>query len=234
MSSERSMENKILKSLQPRYEEEGFKFIIEPGADDLPVFLRQHHPDAIARPAVGEGGVIIEIKEIKGPIQKAKNLEQLAHEVAKHKEWRLDIVLADRSLQEGWLLVPTVGELKTQLEALKSDLAKLEAGEDSIGDLKFQLLFGWPLFEAAGRRILLENNIDLPSDALNTKGVVDRLVTEGIISDEDGATAVDLLRLRNLIAHGYLKQEVGVEDVRELFQLIEQLLRTGAPGFHES
>ncbi|MGE0008926.1 MAG: hypothetical protein AB7S92_25520 [Parvibaculaceae bacterium] len=234
MSAEPSMEAKLLKSLQPRYEEEGFKFIIEPGEDELPSFLRRYHPDAVARPADGEGGVVIGISEIKGPAGKARNLEQLAREVAKHKEWRLDIVLADRSIREGWMLVPTLGELQAQLQSLQNDLARLEGGEDSIGDLKFQLLFGWPLFEAAGRRVLLENDIDLPKDALNSKGVIDNLVVEGLISDDDAAAAVDLLRLRNLITHGYLKQQIAPDDVRALFQLIGKLLRTGAAGFHES
>ena len=111
MSAERSMETKLLKALQPRYEQEGLRFIIDPDADVLPAFLRQYHPDAIARPAAGEGGVVIGISEIKGPAHKARNLEQLAREVEKHKEWRLDIVLADRALQESWLLVPSFEEL---------------------------------------------------------------------------------------------------------------------------
>ncbi|WP_119388917.1 hypothetical protein [Taklimakanibacter lacteus] len=234
MSAERNMETKLLKSLQPRYEGEGFRFIIEPDANDLPPFLRSYRPDAIARPAAGEGGVVIGISEIKGPAQKAKNLEQLAREVAKHKEWRLDIVLADRALQESWLLVPSLAELESDFRALKRDFVELTADEESIGDLKVQLLFGWPLFEAAGRRVLLEHDIDLPRDALNSKGVIDNLVTEGLISDDDAASAIDLLRLRNLIAHGYLKQEVNAEDIKGLFQLIEKLLRVGAPGFHES
>ena len=57
MSTERSMETKLLKSLRPRYEQEGFKFIIEPGADDLPAFLRRYRPDAIARPDAGGQGL---------------------------------------------------------------------------------------------------------------------------------------------------------------------------------
>ncbi len=234
VSTERSMETKLLRSLQPRYEREGFRFVIDPDADALPPLLRQYHPDAIARRAAGEGGIVIGISEIKGPAQKARNLEQLAREVAKHKEWRLDIVLADRALQEAWLLVPSLEELESEFRALESDFAKLAAGEDSIGDLKFQLLFGWPLFEAAGRRVLLENDIDLPKDALNSKGVIENLVLEGLMSDDDAAKAVDLMRLRNLITHGYLKQPISADDVRTLFLLIEKLLRGGAPGFHES
>lgn len=233
MSTGSRMEIKLLKSLQPRYEEEGLRFIIEPGVDDLPAFLRQYHPDAIARPAAGEGGVVIGISEIKGPVQKAKNLEQLAREIAKHKEWRLDIVLADRSLQEGWMLVPSLAELRAELHTLERDFARFTSSEDSIGDIKFQLLFGWPLFEAAGRRVLLENDIDLPKDALNSKGVIDNLVVEGLISDDDAAAAIDLLRLRNLITHGYLKQQVSADDVGALFGLIKKLVLTGNAGFHE-
>ena len=233
VSAERSMEWNLLNSLKSRYEAEGFEFIIDPPVDRLPSFLRQYHPDAIARTSLGESGVVIGIKEIKGSVQKAENLTQLARELAKHKGWRLDIVLADRAFQEGWLLVPSLAELQMEFSALKRDFAKLAAGEDSIGDLKFQLLFGWSLFEAAGRRVLLENDIDLPKDALNSKGVIDNLVVEGLISDDDATAAIDLLRLRNLITHGYLKQPVSADDLGALFGLIEKLVHTGNAGFHE-
>lgn len=233
MSTEHPMEADVLKELKPHYEGRGLTFIVEPSADLLPSFLREFHPDAIAVAPDGSGGVVVEIKVWKDTRQTAPSLEGLANEVARHKGWSLDIVLADGTLRERWLLVPSTAELSAELMSLKADLAKLKLAEDSIGDLRVQLLFGWSLFEAAARRALLEDDVELKSST-NPKTLIEKLVIEGLLTDRDGAIAVDLMRIRGLIAHGFLKQQVSVDQVEVLLQLIEKLLRLEAVGFHES
>lgn len=210
-------ERELLDSYRQHYEGLGLRYIVEPQAGDLPDFLRVYRPDAVA--ISGEGGVVLEVKQI-GDEPTNEQLRHMAAEIAKHKGWRLDLLLADRSFVDQGYLLPSREEVGLELEKLRKD----SQAHDSIGAPAVHLLFGWALFEAAARRVLVDADIGISRNVMNPKELIERLVTEDFISDMEGEAAVKLMRQRNLVAHGFLKQPINIAETNCLFDLVEKIL----------
>ena len=222
-STDLQWEGKLLDSYRLHYEGQGLRFIVQPQAGDLPDFLKEYRPDAVA--ISGEGGVVLEVKQIGGEPTN-KQLQHMVAEIAKHKGWRLDLLLADRSFSDQGYLLPSREEVRLELEKLRNDSLAV----DSIGSPAVHLLFGWSLFEAAARRILVDADVELSRNVMNPKELIEHLIIEDFVSDMDGETAVKLMRQRNLVAHGFLKQPITVSETNKLFDLIEKILNIGHPA----
>jgi hypothetical protein len=220
-------DRKLVESFKPHYEESGFDFNVEPSRDELPDFLQDFRPAAIARPkAGGDGGIVVAVKRYKQPAESTRLVTRLASEVAKHPKWRLDLVFSTPFHPLGGWLLPSEKEIRSELSAFRAQLADFEAGRESVGDARVLLLLLWPLFEATARRRLSDENIDLGKKPLNSKAVLDLLVTEDVISDEDGQLATDLLQHKEYVSAGFREPTVDIEQIKRLAGLTDRLLST--------
>lgn len=218
-------DRKLLESFRPRYEQSGFDFYIEPSGDKLPSFLSDYHPDAIAiRKSASEGGVVVEVKRFKQSRERSKAFSRLAAEVARNPNWKLDVVYSTPFHPLGGWLLPSDNEVREELGRFRAELEHLEQGQESIGDERVLLLLLWPLFEAAARRRLTEEDIELGEGLLNSKSVLEKLVLEGIISDEEGRLATDLLQHKDFASAGFREPTVDAVQLRQLMDLTNRLL----------
>ncbi|MEH1888081.1 MAG: hypothetical protein V7K92_01020 [Nostoc sp.] len=86
------------------------------------------------------------------------------------------------------------------------------------------LLYSWSLVEATLRLIAQKEEVSL--ERFDPRYLINQLVTEGIISKSEYQLLMNLLPLRNSIAHGFKTTQITQNSVYELIELTEQLLRT--------
>ena len=216
------LDRKLLESFRTHYEQDGYRFLVEPARHLLPDFLQGFHPDAIA--LSNGGGVVIEVKRFKQPADRSRILSNLAKEVARHPGWKLDIVYSTPFHPLGGWLLPSHEEIQARLASARREISNLEEGRNTVGDAAVQLLILWPIFEATARRRLIDENASTGRSILNPKAVIEALVDEGLISDDDASKVVDLMQLRDFASAGFREPAVGIGHVRQLSDLTEKLL----------
>ncbi|MEH2274293.1 MAG: hypothetical protein V7K40_05660 [Nostoc sp.] len=212
-----NLERERLLKLAEEYREKGYEVFFHPNIEDLPDFLKTYRPDMIVRR--GEENVVIEVKS-RSSLNSSSNqyLGNLAQAVERHPGWRFELVMtnpedttyplkAEGSLQEHE--IESHLQVARQLTTRHSELA---------------LLYSWSLVEATLR--LLAQKEELSLERFDPRYLINQLATEGVISKSEYQLLMNLLPLRNSIAHGFKTTELTQNSVYELIELTEQLLRT--------
>ena len=208
----------IIAKVRSRYEQRGYKVVIEPSREDLPDFLQGYVPDAIARKANEQ--IVIEIKSPKRAAARSALVEFLAREVPKHEGWQFDLVLEPRDVL-GSSNEPSIEEIRLALreaEALSKE-----------GNFKAALLLAWGLLEAAARRVAFAKS-DVKGKRFLPRTVVEQLISRGFVDDETGRMLLDAGRIRTQVAHGFVSVDVSSSLVKSLIGTTEMLLETGHTG----
>jgi len=195
-----------LDRYEPRWVAQGYTVVRSPGPEQLPGFLGDHQPDAIA---IGkEPGLVIEVLGTRSRVDQGRATR--LHDVLKdRKDWRLQILYA-----------PAAGPVLRSVTAheIRQTVDRLRNRRDA--DRRGALLIGWAALEAATR--ILEP--DQASEGLSPGSLVELLVSMGYI--EQGKLA-DLWRLgdmRDAIVHGQIDLEPGPEDIRRLLDLVDEVM----------
>ena len=206
------IELETLYRVKPRYEKEGYQFLIAPESSDLPDFLAGFRPDAIAKR--GEERVVIEVKATSRAVDRSAIVKFLAGEVPKHEGWRFELIIADTERDRASLQVPTKAELGAELDSVQKLIEQ--------GGYKIALPFAWGLLEAITRKLVFEER-DRATRFL-PRTVVEKLVSEGYLDDEAGEKLFEIGNLRNQIVHGFTRLEVRREHLQTLLGVVQRLM----------
>ncbi|MEG3938201.1 hypothetical protein QT995_08565 [Microcoleus sp. S36b_A3] len=213
-----NIERERLLQLAEEYRERGYEVSFHPNLEDLPDFLKTYRPDMIVR--LGEESVVIAVKSRSSlNSSSTQYLRNLAQAVAENPGWRFELVMtnpedavyfpkAEGSLQED--------EIESGLQVARQLVAQQH--------LESALLYSWSLVEAT-LRIVAENE-ELNLLRLEPLYLVKKLATEGIISKSEYQLLMNMLSLRNAIAHGFKTTQVTQNSVCELIELAEELLES--------
>jgi hypothetical protein len=203
-------ERYALDIYEPLWRAKGYTVVREPAPQQLPAFLKDFRPDAIAIGAAPS--LVIEIASGPGA-SKENRLHRLKAALEGQKDWRLEVVYVG---SEGARIDPaSLGSAQAAVKRAKA-LAKREPGA--------ALLLGWAAIEAIGR--VLEPS--LAEFSLGALAVVDLLVGYGHLTQEDGVALRALAQKRNRIAHGELEIAPSFEDILSLTDIAERLVRAPA------
>jgi uncharacterized protein YutE (UPF0331/DUF86 family) len=212
-----NLERERLLQLAEEYRDKGYEIYFEPNPEDLPDFLRNYRPDMIVRR--GKETVIIEVKSRHSLNYSSRQyLQNLAQSVEQHPGWRFELVMVNPedsvySLKpESSLQQP---EIETRLQMARQLVT--QHPESAI-------LYSWSLAEATLRLVAEHERISL--HRLDPLYLVKQLVTEGVISRPEYQLLMDVLSLRNVIAHGFKATQITQESVYQLIDVTEQLLQT--------
>ncbi|MBK1624359.1 HepT-like ribonuclease domain-containing protein [Afifella marina] len=200
----------FLESVRPRYEAEGFTFTIGPDRSQLPTFLGDYAPDALAKkPGIN---LAIEVKRHE-PSHKV-SLQRISRLFDGHPDWTLAIL----SMGEK----PPLHVRTASPETIRKRLD--EARElVSTGDTRAAFVMAWSLLEATLNALGTIHN-----GKPRTPGtVVQSLTMEGHISQRTEENLRRLIGLRNRIVHGDVEAEPTDKDVEIVLAAIEEALSTG-------
>ncbi|MEH1835264.1 MAG: hypothetical protein V7L29_25225 [Nostoc sp.] len=211
-----NLERERLLKLAEEYRQKGYEVFFHPNLEDLPDFLKTYRPDMIVRR--GEENVVIEVKS-RSSLNSSSNqyLGNLAQAVERHPGWRFELVMTN---PEDTAYSPKA-EGSLQEDEIESHLQV--ARQLTTQHPESALLSSWSLVEATLR--LLAQKEELSLERFDPRYLINQLATEGVISKSEYQLLMNLLPLRNSIAHGFKTTELTQNSVYELIELTEQLLR---------
>ncbi|MBE9119406.1 hypothetical protein IQ269_00935 [Tychonema sp. LEGE 07199] len=213
-----NIERERLLQLAEEYRERGYEVSFHPNLEDLPDFLKTYRPDMIVR--LGEESVVIAVKSRSSlNSSSTQYLRNLAQAVAENPGWRFELVMtnpedavyfpkAEGSLQED--------EIESGLQVARQLVAQQH--------LESALLYSWSLVEATLRIVAKNEELSLPR--LEPLYLVKKLATEGLISQSEYQLLMNMLSLRNAIAHGFKTTQLTQNSVCELIEIAEELLES--------
>lgn len=186
---------------------EGFEVIIDPSDLDLPDFLQQLHPDAVAHR--GDEHVVVEVTS-RGSRTQAK-LRLLRHAISGKPGWRLRTVWTSSHTVPSSLQIPPLQSVNASLHEVDELL--------ETGHLHAAFLMCWAALEGIGR-LLLPEELQKPQ----TPGrVIEYLASTGYISRKEGSELRKLAKERNSLVHGELQTKIAEDDVVEIRDVLWKL-----------
>lgn len=211
------LEREALETLELRLKSEGYRVITSPEPRDLPSFLGNLRPDAVA--LGGPPNLLIEVLANVGPAKSkvhAEKIERLRRYLEGRPDWRLEVIYARGAASA--VDVAPVDQIVSRIAEVRKIAAIEPAGA---------LLLGWSLLEAAARRLA-------PTRAQGVfapGAVIEMLVGEGYLTQDQGATLRKYANRRNEIAHGHLGGPApDPADVGELLEIVGSLLSVSEPS----
>jgi uncharacterized protein YutE (UPF0331/DUF86 family) len=198
-----------LYDIAEEYKKRGYKVMVSPPANKLPRFLSRFRPDLVAEGA-GESVVV----EVPSPSRKRGSgyWTELSTVVQKHPGWRLDLVINGAS-------EPVSETIDEQLVRKRLEEGLVLAKQ---GMLAASLLISWSAAEAAMRLASQHNEVDLPD--LRPATVITRLYTDGVLEREEYDFLLEMMRMRNTVAHGFDQRRIRASSLKRLQQISLRLL----------
>ena len=209
MSSMAAVEREALDAIETRLTSAGYRLVRRPDPLQLPDFLRDASPDAIA--LGGPPNLLIEV--LRRPAFDDAHVEtgkigKIKSSLAGHPDWRLEVVLARHSVTAP--RAASVAEIALRLDEVR----RLSASEPSGA-----LLLAWSLLEAAVRALKPES----AQPALSPGSMIELAVSLGYLSQADGEALRHSARRTNAIAHGDLSSPATTEEVAEVLDRVATL-----------
>lgn len=211
------VERQLLGRMAEEYGDLGYQVILEPDPEELPDFLRDFRPDAIARK--NGDNVVIELKRTDF-VKPRHELKKLANAVSRHPGWQLRIVLVagppeEREAELPALSFEDVRHHKSSVEAL------YKSGQEAAA-----LLLLWSLFEAAAHLRMQERGVKRQRPQ-SPVALAKDLVSVGSIRQADYKRLLHVIEIRNKIAHGFPNLKIDKRDYGTLEKIVDKVLESG-------
>ncbi len=215
-------EKRRTAELVQEYRDRGYDVLVEP--DRLPDLPADTRVDLLARK--DDEVVLIEVKS-RASLADQPRLRELARAIEGRPGWRFELVLAgageDAALPEGTPLPEEASSLG------RRDVARAVAESEALiasGHSEAALLLAWSITEATLRLLADTEGISLRREG-DPPYVLKQLAVNGALSREDYHSLMNILRLRNVVAHGFKPEnEIRPDLVRELLWTTSRLLAT--------
>ncbi len=197
------------------YRTQGYEVSLEPRSEDLPDFLKDYRPDMVVRR--GDEAAVIEVRSRSSlKADSSQYLRNLTQAIAQHPGWRLELVMAN---PEGATDSTHAAESLPAL-AIAAQLPGVK--QLATQHREAAILQAWSLVEATLRLVAEKEALSVKK--FDTAYLIKQLATEGSISRAEYQVLMDLLSLRNAIAHGFKTTALTENVVDELVAIAEQIL----------
>ena len=196
-----------LDRLAPLLKAEGYEVIPEPSPADLPSFLADRRPDAIAIGKHPSLQVEVFRKEGNRELTRIRELRSL---LEGHDDWELRVFYFS-SLEPTLRPVPNAATM----DAIRA------AQDVSATEPRAAMLFAWSIMEAAARE-KIETTGGRP---LDPNALVNLLASEGYLDQDQANEMFRLAKLRSRIAHGQIDGAATADDVSSILSVAAQVAR---------
>lgn len=204
------LEEQFLLALRPKYEGDGYRFVVHPSANDTPEFLREFRPDALALSE--KGNLVIEVKRRRAP-EHQRRLSEMARAVQRHSGWKMRVYYSSPTNPQLYSK-PSTEDLKRQFEEAKKLF--------QTGQLRASFILGWATLEATARAL---SHDEEKTKAMMPRELISWLAQEGYIDPQARHELRELVPVRNAIVHGSTETPIRTQHWLILERLIGQLLQ---------
>lgn len=200
------------------YQRQGYQVYAEPGeaAARIPFDLNGYRPDLLAEK--GEEHLLIEVRSDQVPLP-IERFQDLTLRVRQHPGWRF--VVATPSRQNPAQLLGVTDELLSW-QAAQAHVATAQLLLTQ-GQSEAAFLVAWTGLEALLRRHA--EQVALPIDRQSSLTLLKYLYSQGELSMSHYDQALEMLALRNRLAHGYQAVQPVEPAARQLLTLLTDLLQ---------
>ena len=206
-----SLASQVIAKVAEDYRRRGYEVEVAPRGPAVPAFLGDFQPDLIARGA-GES-VVVEVK-VGTQTSVAERLRDVAERVSREPGWRFSLVFVNPEQPD-----QLAEDEAAPLSLLEERVRNAEVLRQS-GQVEAAFLLLWSALEGILR--LLGARAHLPVASLPSSTLIRELYSAGEISGDQFERLMQLLPIRNRLAHGVgSRQDV---DVQELEILVRALL----------
>ena len=198
--------SRIIARVADDYRRRGYDVEVAPSGSRLPQFLAGFSPDLIARNA--RESVVVEVK-VGTRTSAAERLREVAERVSREPGWRLSLVFVNPD-QPDQISEAEPAPLSLSQERVRNADTLIQSGQ---AEAAFLLL--WSALEGILR--FLGHRAHLPLDTLPPSALIRELYSAGEISADQFELLLQLLPVRNQLAHGLGSgQDVDVEGLHSL------------------
>jgi uncharacterized protein YutE (UPF0331/DUF86 family) len=196
--------------IREAYVKQGFRFIEHPVSEELPSFFDGYRPDAVALKA--DQNVAIQFMRSRMG-QQGLSFEEISRLFVGQPDWRFVVSYGGADPLASNVL-PRASEtaIRKQLKDLQ------ELGQQ--GQRRAAFVLGWSLLEAALHRV----DEDPDHRPRKPGTVIESLARLGYLSPEREIQLRPLALLRNRIVHGDITAEPSVDELKAVFQAIDEAL----------
>jgi hypothetical protein len=216
MKSEASRQK--MSELAAKYERDGFEVLVEPDPRAVPFELGGYRPDVLA--SRGSEHHIVAVRDL-GTRLSVDRFQNLAEEIGRHEGWHFILVTSD-DLNPGSF--PAKSPLLSW-EQLR-ERWKIAARLVETGPSEAALVYLWALFEGMLR--LQAHRIALPVERFPTEGLIKHMYSHGELSMRQYEWAMEMLDLRNDVAHGFAADDVA-DAAAQTLDIIPDLFAEWSP-----
>lgn len=207
-------EQEIIGRLKQEYTKRGYEFVERPSPDQVPDFLFNTPPDAIA--TKGVDGIVFEVLLSGNSATSNATARFLASEVPKHPGWKFELIVTESSAGG------SDASFDLRAEDFESELSNIDRFVRNR-EFKVSIVSGWALLESLKRFLTSNSDADL-AKRYRPSTVVEALVSEGMIEDDEGDKLTEISHLRNRLVHGFSNVEVQETDAKLLYSLLAKLV----------
>lgn len=213
----RERERRRVRALAREYRKKGYAVVVEPGAEDLPDFLKSCKPNLLA--TNDRERVVVEVKS-RQSLSEPPSLTELAQALEGKPGWRFEFVMTNpiREMEEDEPSPPPLTPQKIR-ERLDQTRRLAEGSEHR----EAALLFAWSVAEAALR--LVADREGLSVGATNPVHAIKKLYSMGLMDRGDYELLSASAPIRNAIVHGFDVERFDAASVDQILAVADRLLR---------
>ena len=197
----------ILDRLRAKLTAEGYEVILQPSWMDLPEFLQDARPDAVAHR--GNDHLVVEIAS-RSPATE-RRIKELREALHGQEGWQLQTVWTSRqSIPRSLDVAP--------LEAVNASLREIDELIESK-HLRSAFLLCWAILEGLGRT-LLPQDLAKPQ---TPRRLIEYLAANGFIDRKEAQHFRRLADVRNRLIHGELHSQLAEGELIEIRDVLRKL-----------
>ncbi|MBC8161605.1 MAG: hypothetical protein H7Z42_10345 [Roseiflexaceae bacterium] len=203
-----------LLEIAREYRQNGYEVIIEPEAQQLPIFLAHFKVDLLARSQ--EENVIVEVRTQES-LTNTPELDALAKALEDKSSWRLELVVTNPKDQTALPFRNATSLTKQDISYRLREARQLSDQEH--GEAAF--LLAWSATEALLRQMVEIEGV--PAVQHQTSQVVKTLYVHGVIDKTQYTLLQEGQHTRNIVVHGYKEKQNLTPLFDQLLHLTQQL-----------
>jgi uncharacterized protein YutE (UPF0331/DUF86 family) len=212
-----------LGQVADRYRSLGFKVVVHPSPDELPVFAKNFKVEIVATSETGN--VLTVAKASPSELQADKDVTKYAEITSKERAWRMDVLVLGPDS-------PLLPEKRDAKEPSEQEIRKSTEDAERMlraGFLAPALLSAWATLESTMRRRLQAEGVRA-GWGTSPRTMLNELFSAGVFDNREFRDLEGLAQLRNVIVHGFAVPQFPPSDVELLLGVIKRLLTESQPA----
>jgi len=206
-----------LNQVADRYRAQGYKLVVRPGPDDLPVFAKDFKVEIVAKR--DDGCVLSSAKKSQSDLQADREIPRYAEITEKEPGWRFDVIVLGSESEP----MPEKREAK---EPSEDDIRRALGDVERMlqaGFVPQALIAAWAVLETAMRRRLQANGEEVGWGS-SPRTMLNELYSGGALQSSVFRDLEGLFQARSAIVHGFTTPVIDKSAVQFLVEIAGMLL----------